>query len=173
MKTRHYVVLLLIVCSPFIMGGAGYDNSGCGCSPDNDDYQPVAIESSGQPPTECLTWIDDARREASVGTACPECQTCVIDEAGLQELRQQLAAARAELTQLKTRQSEAAPAQPLQAERRTKVLRTVKVRQGWWLGLYVKKTPGANLAATKECNSLWGKDPKVFPGQSIKICGWQ
>ncbi|KKU71748.1 MAG: hypothetical protein UX98_C0023G0002 [Parcubacteria group bacterium GW2011_GWA2_47_26] len=52
------------------------------------------------------------------------------------------------------------------------VLRTVQVRKGWWVALYVSKTSGASLELTLLCNG-WqvGSNPVVQPGQTMKICG--
>ena len=98
----------------------------------------------------------------------------IIDEVGLEELRSKLASVNAELATLKAR-TEAAR---LKAESSTptkkspRVLDTVTVKRNWWMGRYVKATPGATLKATRACNGFTERNPTVHPGQRIKICGW-
>lgn len=57
--------------------------------------------------------------------------------------------------------------------KKAKILKTIKVKKGRYPKWYVDQTKGADLKATFVCNG-WkeGTNPKVKPGQKIKICRW-
>lgn len=177
MKVRHWMFLFVLLVTPILMGGYGH-NDGCGgdCGGGDDWDEPerpavVApepdAEESAAVPDECLIHIDDALR-AAAGPQKP-CQTCVIDDDGLSEMERELKEARAELARIKARLKVRTEAPSKKSPR---LLDTVTVKRGWWMGKYVKATPGATLKATRACNGFTARNPKVHPGQRLKICGW-
>lgn len=52
-------------------------------------------------------------------------------------------------------------------------IKQVKVERGKWPEWYVRRTGGANIHATADCNG-WprGTSPVIRPGSEINICGW-
>ena len=169
MKIRHAISLFLVAMSPMMMGGYGGDD---GCSGDDMNQPTRSIthvadaEESASVPSECLQHIDDALRKAQPRSACDTCQTRVADEAALSELKRELTSVQSELATLKLRKTASV------VKKSPRLLKTVTVKPGWWMGRYVKSTSGATNEATRTCNGFKSINPRIHPGQSLKICGW-
>lgn len=54
-----------------------------------------------------------------------------------------------------------------------RVIKEQTIARGRWPEWYVRRTPGATLNATWDCNG-WrrGTNPVIQPGTVVKICGW-
>jgi hypothetical protein len=169
-NSRHLLFLILLLVSPILQGGYGSDDGCSGESWDKPERRAIVTpepdaDESDEVPDECLTHIDDAVRKAQPCASQPVCATPVIDAAGLADLEKELASARAELIELKARRMAPDVKNP-------RLIKTVKVKSGWWMGRYVTATPGADPQATRVCNGFTAVNPKIHPGQSLKICGW-
>jgi len=177
MKRRHVTFLFLCLVAPVLMGGYGGDD-GCSCGDDwgkpSRTVVPTFEEASA--PVECLVFIDAARRESEKSCSQTTCQTCVIDDADLKKLKRDLASARQELAQLKQQlassNAELKLLKSASVVKNPRFIKTVTVKRGWWMGKYVKATRGADPKATRLCNGFTSLNPKIHPGQRIKICGW-
>ncbi len=163
MNNKNWRVLSFLMFVPFLIGGGtGDDGCSCGNDPEVTYYQP-----SGQDgvPTDCLPFIDDSRDEHSC--PLPACDEQLISAEDLATLQGDLSEARAELARLGEIQSEEAT----QSSQTSRVIRTVTIESGRWIGQYVADTPGATLAATRECNGFTERNPTVYSGDRIDICG--
>lgn len=188
MRKRWYIFVIMLF-APVLAGGVGgtdgcncFDDedysysheaeeedegcSGCSCSGSEADYEEPSVQVG--PPTDCLTYVEEARREAGGNVVCPSCQTCAIDAVGLQQLQRDLSETRVELARWRNLAETQVEATIVASFR---VLRTVTIERGRWLAQYVSDTPGATLQATKDCNGFTEPNPTVYPDQVVDICG--
>ncbi|KKR04595.1 MAG: hypothetical protein UT32_C0028G0032 [Parcubacteria group bacterium GW2011_GWC2_39_14] len=169
-KFRHLAFFTLcFVClfeSSLRAGGSSYDEPDCDCGGMFDSYdepepQPVPAADEATPP-ECVPYIKREIQAAILKLPepkpCAVCQTCPIAQP---EKAMQALAADKVVAQL--------------ADKTFQIIKIVKVKKGWWIALYVKKSAkqGADYAATRACNGFKEPNPLILPGQMLKICRWK
>lgn len=187
-KFRHAAFFTLLICSLFVPswlragGNSNYDEPDCDCGGMFDSYdepEPARVLDE-VPPAECVPYVQRDIRAAILKLPapkpCPICQTCPVAQPVLSESTHALVDSMTPKTTQSMHPSQMSVAAKPAAETKTfEVIKTVKVKKGWWVALYVKKSAkqGADYAATRACNGFSEPNPLVLPGQVIKICRWK
>jgi hypothetical protein len=177
MARRHKILYpCLILFLPFIVAGGGGDPD-CNCFESSPTYTPQAPvrtyetpDVPSTPPDVCLPFMDLER--AAALKSCAKCVVCECTLQTLNELKQAVQKRDKEIIALKQQLHKANL--PDTRVRTTWSLKTVKVKRGWFVKRYVDKyaQDGADLQATRSCNGFKRKNPKIYPGDSLRICGW-